>query len=131
MRIEFYLLIGGVLLSSLSQILLKTSADRAEATSGETVTSGLLSRIKSQYFNAFVIIGYLLLLGSMLIVLFAFRVVDLKYAAIIEALGYAFIMALSRVFLKEKITARKIVGNVIIICGVIIFGANITGIIVI
>jgi drug/metabolite transporter (DMT)-like permease len=61
----------------------------------------------------------------MCIGIIAYRVVPLKYGAIIESLGYVFVMLLSAGFLKEKITRKKLIGNVIIILGVVIFSLDI------
>lgn len=104
----------GVLLSSFSQVLLKKSANKH-------MSKGFLK----QYMNPYVIIGYGLLLIALMIPLYAFTVVPFKYAAIIESLGYFFVMILSRIFFGEKITKNKIIGNGLIIMGVIIFGLNI------
>lgn len=108
------LMIGGVFISSISQIFLKKSAIKNAGATG----------FKAQYLNRYVIVGYLLLLVAMLIPLYAYQFVDLKYGAVIESLGYAFVMALSWLFFREKITRKKLIGNIMIIAGVIIFGSN-------
>lgn len=74
-----------------------------------------------QYLNPYVLSGYFLLGVSMLIPLYVYRYMALKYGAVIESLAYAVIMALSALFLGEQITRRKVFGNVLIILGVIIF----------
>ena len=113
MEISFYLLMGGgVFVSSIAQILLKNSAKIERE-----------SFIK-EYLNRLVVIGYLMLFASMCIGIIAYRVVPLKYGAIIESLGYLFVMLLSAGFLKEKITRRKLIGNVIIILGIVIFSLD-------
>jgi drug/metabolite transporter (DMT)-like permease len=112
MRVEILLLIIGAGLSAISQLLLKTSADR--------YGSGRVFR--RQYLNPLVIGGYGLLFIAMIIPLYALKHVDMKYAAIFESLGYVFVMILSAVFLREKITRRIVIGNVFIVAGVIIFG---------
>lgn len=110
MNVSFYILMGaGVFISSVAQILLKKSAqvDRASAV--------------REYLNGLVITGYLILFAAMCIAIVAYRVVPLKYGAIIESLGYVFVMLLSTAFLKEKVTPKKIVGNIIIIAGIVVF----------
>ena len=49
------------------------------------------------------------------------RYVPLKNAHTIAATSYVFALILSRIILKEKITVKKIVGNIIIILGIIVF----------
>lgn len=115
MRVEYLMMVGGVLLSSLSQILLKKSAEKNRDSKS----------FLAQYLNPLVIGGYLLLLASMLIPLYAYQVVDLKYGAVIESLGYVFILILSALFIHEKITKRKLIGNGLIVLGVIVFSATI------
>ncbi len=97
------------LLSSFAQILLKKSA-------GITRTS-----ILTEYFNVYVIAGYGLTAFCMLLTMFAYRGVPFKYGAALESLTYLYIMVLSRILLGEKLTKRKVTGNLIIVCGVILF----------
>lgn len=112
MIISFLLLMaGGVFISSISQILLKKSAQQ------NIEEKGFLK----QYLNRLVIIGYLLLFAAMLIPFYTYTVVPLKYGAVIESLGYGFVMVLSAFFLKERITRKKLIGNIIIIAGVVVF----------
>lgn len=105
------LMVGGVFISSISQILLKKSANKVNPDDS----------FLSQYLNPYVIMGYGLLFVAMCIPFIGYRYVDLKYGAVVESLGYVFIMILSAIFLHEKITSRKLVGNIIIIVGVIVF----------
>ena len=106
---------GGVFISSISQILLKKSAEKNIDATG----------FKEQYLNKLVIIGYFLLFIAMLIPLYTYQFVPLKYGAVIESLGYVFIMVISAIFLKEKITKKKLLVNLIIVAGVIIFNLRI------
>ncbi|AIW85686.1 triose-phosphate Transporter family protein [Bacillus mycoides] len=45
----------------------------------------------------------------------------LKQASALESLSYIIILIFSWYFLGEKITKRKIIGNIIIVIGVIIY----------
>ena len=58
---------------------------------------------------------------STILTILAYKGLDFKNGPIIEALGYIFIMVLSYFFLKEKITKRKIIGNALILLGIIVF----------
>lgn len=116
MHLEYMVLMAcGVFIASVSQLLLKKSANRVKSSDS----------LLSEYLNPYVITGYALLFLSALIPFIAYRYVDLKYGAVIESLGYVFIMILSAMFLNEKITKRKLLGNSMIIIGVIIFSLNI------
>jgi len=98
-----------VLVASFSQILLKKSALKTYE-----------SFIK-EYLNFYVISGYALLVLSTLLTIYAFTGMDYKNGPIVEALGYLFVMFLSRIFLGERITKRKILGNLCILLGIFIF----------
>lgn len=110
-------MVVGVFISSISQVLLKISANK------NAETKGLLK----QYVNPFVIIGYALFAVAMVIPLIAYKYIDFKYGAVIESLAYFFIMFLSFFILKEKITKYKIIGNIMIIAGVIVFSSDFIG----
>lgn len=102
-------LFAAVFVSSASQMLLKKGATiKYESTFRE-------------YLNPWVISGYGLMVLSTLCVIYAYRGVAYKNGAIIESLGYLLIMFLSRLFFGEKITKKKLLGNLIILAGVLIF----------
>jgi drug/metabolite transporter (DMT)-like permease len=103
----------GVFIASIAQILLKKGARIKR------------EKMVQEYMNRLVLGGYAILLVSMCIAILAYRVVLLKYGAIIESLGYVFVMLLSAAFLKEKITRKKLIGNLIIILGVVVFSLQI------
>ena len=115
MSVNYFLMMtGGVLIASISQILLKKSAlANVDSTS-----------FKAQYINKLVIGGYALLFIAMLIPLYVYRFIELKYGAVIESLGYVFVMILSSLILGEKITKKRLAGNVLIILGIALFSSN-------
>jgi len=103
------LLLCSVLIASVSQIILKKSADSKHE-----------SFIK-EYLNARVIIGYGMMFASTFFSIFAYRYVEYKNGPLIESLGYLFVMILSAIFLSEKITKKKVIGNLVILLGLIVF----------
>lgn len=114
MNVSSYVLMGiGVFIASAAQILLKKSARIKR------------ERVLQEYMNRLVIGGYAILIVSMCIAIIAYREVPLKYGAIIESLGYVFVMVLSALFLKERITGKKLIGNLLIIAGVVVFSLQI------
>ncbi len=99
----------GQLLASVSQILLKKS-------------SGIeYSGFIRQYLNVLVIGGYGLLVISMLVAIICYGHMPYMYVVIIEPVGYILVMFLSRVVFKERITTNKIIGMMLILCGILIF----------
>ncbi|MCI8654440.1 MAG: EamA family transporter [Clostridia bacterium] len=99
-----------VCISSTSQILLKKSTE---------IERG--NKLK-EYLNIYVISAYGLLFLSTLLTMFAYKKVNLSVGVVIEAIGYIIVAVLSYFFLKEKFTKNKIIGIILIIIGVIIFG---------
>lgn len=106
-----YVLIAAVsgILSAFSQILLKKSSDIERD-----------SKLK-EYLNPYVIAGYGITFLCMVLMVVAYKGLPYKYGAILESLVYLYIMVLSKIFLGEKITVKRIVGNLIIVCGVFVF----------
>lgn len=99
----------GVFISSVSQILLKKSA---QAEYG--------SKIK-EYLNPRVIFAYIIFFGATLCSILAYTKIPLSFGPILESAGYIFVAILSRLFLKEKISKRKLIGLSVIIIGIIIY----------
>lgn len=105
----YFIAIFSGMLSSFSQVLLKKSAGRQE------------SSVVKQYLNPYVIGGYAITALCMVLMIVAFRGMPYKYGAVLESLTYLYIMVLSRIFIGEKLTKKKVIGNLIIVTGVIIF----------
>lgn len=100
-----------VTIASVSQILLKKSA---------------LCKYKSvvrEYFNPYVIGGYVFLFLSMLLTVYAYSGMDYKNGPVIEALGNVIVLVLSYLFFKEKISMRKLLGIACIMLGILVFYA--------
>ena len=108
---SYYLLvILSVFLAACAQMLLKQGARQQYATWWR------------QYVNGWVISGYAIMFGTMVINIFAMsRGVQIKELSIIESMSYLFVPTLSFILFKEKLTWRKIAAIAIIIMGVIVF----------
>lgn len=101
--------IFGVFISSISQIILKKSADKTYD-----------SRIK-EYLNPKVILAYTIFFAATLCSVWAYTVIPLSLGPILESAGYIFVAFLSWLFIKEKISKQKLIGLSIIIIGIIIY----------
>lgn len=108
-NIYWFFLIGSVVIASLSQVLLKKSAQKEHE-----------SFVK-EYFNPYVIIGYCMMVISTILTILAYRGIAYKNGPVIEAMGYILIMFLSLIFFGEKITRRKLLGNILILVGIFVF----------
>ena len=101
--------VGSVFISSVSQILLKKSANK-------TYESTL-----KEYLNPLVIIAYGMFFCSMLITMYCYRFVDVSAGPILESAGYIFVAVLGAVFLKERFTAKKLIGMLVLLAGIALF----------
>ena len=108
---RFYLMLMfvGTFFAAVSQILLKESADRT------------YNRPFGDYLNWRVITSYGIYFGILFLNTGCYTKIDMKYGSIIDTCCYVFVMLLSCLILKEKITRRKLAGNLLIICGVMIY----------
>lgn len=107
---KFYLVMfTSVFVASISQILLKKGSLKS------------YPNFLREYLNPYVICGYILLFASTLLTIFALTGMEYKNEPIIEAFGYIIVMVLSKVFLDEKLTKRKVIGNLVILLGIFVF----------
>lgn len=98
-----------VLISSVSQVILKKSADREHGS------------VLAQYLNPPVIGAYTLFFLSTLVTVYAFKYVPLSMGPILESLAYVFVGVLGVFVLHERVTLRGVVGMGLIVAGVIVF----------
>jgi drug/metabolite transporter (DMT)-like permease len=102
-------MLGGTFFSAISQILLKQSANIK------------YSNPLREYLNWRVILAYFLFFGILLLNTWCYTKVDMRYGPVIDTAAYVFVLLLSKVILKEKITRGKFIGNLIIIAGIIVY----------
>ena len=103
------LFLFSVLIASLSQIMLKKSA---------------MIQYKNhlqEYLNRYVIIAYVFFFSASLLTTLAYHVVPLTLGPVLESTGYVYIAILGVLLLKEKLSKRRIIGNLLIIGGILIF----------
>lgn len=107
--IYWLMLVLSVTVASFSQILLKKSAAKK------------YDNIIREYLNPYVITGYGMMVISTILTIIAYRGVEYKNGPVIESLGYLLVMFLSFAFFKEPITKKKVMGNVLILLGILVF----------
>ena len=95
--------------ASVSQLLLKKSAMKKYAS------------VIKEYLNPLVIGGYGILFLSMLLTIYAYSGIDYKNGPIIESFGNVIVLVLGYLFLKEKISVKKLIGIVFIMVGMAVF----------
>ncbi len=103
------LMVLSVFISSISQVLLKSSANRPH------------ERGIHEYLNPLVITAYVIFFAASLLSVTALKKVPVNHVAIIEASGYIFVAVMARIFLKEKISRKTRIGLLLIIVGILVF----------
>lgn len=108
--IYYIFVIAGIFACSLSQLLLKKSANAEHK-----------SRIY-EMINPLVVIAYAIFFCSLLINIWAMsNGVQLKEMALLESLGYVFVPILSVAILNEHVGKREMCGILLIALGIIVF----------
>ncbi len=100
--------LSSVFISSVSQILLKISANLSYKNKWK------------EYINGKVIIAYGMFFLSSFMTILAYRGVPLSLGPILEASGYIWVTILSYFILKESVSKRRLAGIIVILLGILI-----------
>lgn len=109
MTLYIFLFVFSVFISSVSQTILKTSAEKKYD-----------NRLQ-EYLNPKVIIAYGIFFLSSLITVVAYKYVPLSLGPILESCGYIFITLLGYFILHEKVGKKKLIGLIVILMGISFF----------
>ncbi len=109
MNFYFFLMFLCTFFTAISQVLLKQSANK-------TYKSWIFEYLNWRVITAYGISAAVLLLNT-----YAYTVVDMKYGAVIDTFSYVFVMVLSYFLLKEKFNKGQLIGNLVIISGILIY----------
>lgn len=109
MKIAVCVLMTSVLISSVSQILLKKAADRTYS-----------SRLE-EYLNLRVICAYGMFGASVVLTMLALRKIPLSLSPVLESTGYIFVSVLGYLVLGERFGKRKLLGFFLILAGIAVF----------
>lgn len=106
----YVIVISSVFLAACAQMLLKQGARQ------------LYDIWWRQYINGWVIGGYAIMFGTMMMNIYAMsRGVEVKEVSIIESMSYLFVPILSCVVFKERFTWRRVCAIIVIVSGVLVF----------
>ena len=103
------IMLGGTFFTAVSQILLKQSSNIKYE-----------NKIR-EYLNFRVILSYGIFFLILLLNTWCYTKVEMRYGPVIDTAAYVVVLLLSRLILKEKFTKGKILGNLIIIAGILIY----------
>ena len=108
-RMFMLLMLAGTFFTAISQVLLNQSANKK-------YSNPLL-----EYLHWRVIVAYGIFFGVLLLNTWCYTKVDMRFGPVIDTAAYVFVLIFSRVILNEKITKGKLVGNLLIIAGILIY----------
>lgn len=108
-KIAVCILMTSVLISAISQIMLKKSTLKEHKS------------LLSEYVNPYVIIAYGFFFLSTLLTMFSLRYLPLSMVPILESSSYIFVSAMGYFFLKEKFPKKKLIGILVILVGIAVF----------
>ncbi|MNE75159.1 EamA-like transporter family protein [compost metagenome] len=97
-----------VLVNSIAQVLLKLGSTKT----GNTAISLI---------NIYILLGYALFFVSTILSVYLLKLMELKNFTLIISLNYVGTLILSRFFLKERFTVKKITATALIVLGVVYF----------
>ncbi|PCJ57076.1 MAG: hypothetical protein COA79_17245 [Planctomycetota bacterium] len=107
--INYYITLAlAILITAFSHLLLKSGVNLSD------------SYIKS-FFHWRTLSAYFFLGIAALLVVFAMKKIPLGQVTVLASINYAFILVLSKLFLKEPIHQRQYVGVLTIIAGIVLY----------
>lgn len=107
----FYMcfLLTGVLVSSISQVLLKMEAIKPH------------DSIIKEYLNVKVIVAYIMFFASTFFSIMAYKGIPLSLGPVLEATSYIYVTIFGVTIFKEKVSAAKIFSLGLILVGIFIY----------
>jgi drug/metabolite transporter (DMT)-like permease len=106
--LHYAAIVGGVILTTVSHLLLRAGASNKK-------------KIISIYFDPKTIIGYSAFLLNTLLITYAMQIIELKTATAWGAAPYFLVILFAHFLFKESLTFNKITGSLFIALGVIFF----------
>lgn len=107
------ILLLGTLISAISQVILKKAAQKTYS-----------SRVR-EYLNFPVVFAYTLFVLTTFMCIISYRVVPLSFGPVLESTSYIYVTIFGVVFFKEKVTPKKLVALLLIICGIVVYSLGI------
>ena len=102
------LLVFATLISSISQVLLKVSANKAYE-----------NRIR-EYLNPLVVVAYGIFVVSAVMTMVSYKVVSISTGAMLETSSYVFVFLFDIFLFRETVNSKKILAVTLIIIGVMV-----------
>lgn len=103
------ILLASVLVSAISQVMLKLSANQTH------------ENVVKEYANPLVIGAYGLFILSTLLTVYAYKGVPLSLGPVLEATSYVYVTIFGVLIFHERVSTKKLLALALIICGICVF----------
>lgn len=101
----------GTFISSVSQVILKKSANKK------------YDSVIREYLNLPVIVAYAIFFAATLLSLLAYKVIPLSMGPVLESTSYLFVTFFGVTIFKERLNTRKLIALLLIILGIAVYSA--------
>ena len=103
------LLLTGVLISAVSQVLLKKSAMKQ------------YDSLSREYLNPYVAVAYSMFLASTFLSILAYRKIPLSMGPVLESSSYIYVTVFGKKIFRENISVRNYLALVLILAGIFVY----------
>ena len=103
------IMVLGVFMASVAQVLLKKSAQKKYVS------------VIWEYLNWRVILGYSMMLFATLCSVFAYKVIPISLAMVLDATGYIFVTLFGIIIFKEIVTRKRLFALMLILSGIVVY----------
>lgn len=101
----------GTFISSVSQVILKKSANKK------------YDSVIREYLNLPVIVAYAIFFAATLLSLLAYKVIPLSMGPVLESTSYLFVTFFGVTIFEERLNTRKLIALLLIILGIAVYSA--------
>lgn len=117
-------IIASVSLSAFAQIVLKMGMSNAKVQNDLMIAGNILEKLFIALTNVYVISGISMYVFSMILWLVVLAKIDVSVAYPFVGLGFIITMILGFLLLGEQITAMRVMGTILVVCGVLMVSST-------
>jgi multidrug transporter EmrE-like cation transporter len=117
-------IISSVSLSAFAQIVLKMGMSNAKVQNDLLIAGNLFEKLFVALTNVYVVAGISMYLFSMILWLVVLSKIDVSVAYPFVGLGFIITMGLGFLILNEQITTMRVMGTILVVCGVLMVSST-------
>lgn len=117
-------IISSVSLSAFAQIVLKMGMSNAKVQNDLIIAGNLFEKLFIALTNVYVVAGISMYLLSMVLWLVVLSKIDVSVAYPFVGLGFIITMVLGFLLLNEQISTMRVMGTILVVCGVLMVSST-------